>query len=94
MWVMTLEELPGGDLVARGLADLERGRETVESLLVAVGAPRLRQLGFSAHAPLPTNPEHRLSELGESSSMRRLADAERIHELLGRLGQEARSTSS
>ncbi|MBI2839820.1 MAG: hypothetical protein HYX75_16020 [Acidobacteria bacterium] len=63
MNVMTLDELPGGDLVAKGMADLEGGRETVESLLVAVGAPRLRRLGFSTHAPLPTNPEHRLYEL-------------------------------
>jgi hypothetical protein len=63
MWVMTLEELPGGDLVAKGMADLEGGRETLESLLVAVGAPRLRRLGFAPHEPLPADPEHRLYEL-------------------------------
>lgn len=63
MWVMTLEERPGGDLVVKGMADLEGERETIESLLVAVGAPRLRKLGFSPHEPLPAGPEHRLYEL-------------------------------
>lgn len=59
---MNLEALPGGDLVARGLADLEAGRETRESLLVSIGAIRLRAAGLTvpeAH----TEPEHRLYEL-------------------------------
>jgi len=38
---MDLSTLPGGDLVERGLADLAEGRETAESLLVSIGAPRL-----------------------------------------------------
>jgi hypothetical protein len=37
--------LPGGDLVDAGLADLAGGRETVESLLVSLAAPRLRREG-------------------------------------------------
>jgi hypothetical protein len=55
---MDLAALPGGDLVQQGLRDLERGAETVEALLVAVGAPRLTRLGF----PVPPlrDPEHRL----------------------------------
>jgi hypothetical protein len=44
-------ELPGADLVEKGLADLAEGTESVESLLVSVGAPRLRELGFELHSP-------------------------------------------
>lgn len=40
--------LPGGDLVAAGLADLAAGRAgTAEALLVCVAAPRLRALGLA-----------------------------------------------
>lgn len=38
--------LPGSDLVEKGLSDLVEGVETVESLLVSIGAPRLHALGF------------------------------------------------
>jgi len=55
------EHLPGGDLVAKGLADLGRSNVTVEALLVSIAAPRLRELGVLIAAPLP-NPEHRLYE--------------------------------
>ena len=54
--------LPGGDLVAAGLDDLRRGVETVSSLLVSLGAPRLRRLGHAVPAPFP-EPEHRLYAL-------------------------------
>ena len=54
--------LPGGDFVAKGMDDLARGDETEESLLVSIGAPRLRQLGFELVDPFPS-PEHRLYEL-------------------------------
>jgi hypothetical protein len=56
------EQLPGAELVAAGIADLERGVESVESLLVSIGAPRLRRLGFEIRSPFPS-PEHRLYEL-------------------------------
>jgi hypothetical protein len=55
--------LPGEDLVRQGVADLARGLETVPGLLVAIGAPRLRRLGFSLPEMLPVVPEHRLYEL-------------------------------
>ena len=55
--------LPGEDLIEAGLADLREGRETVASLLVAIGAPRLRSLGLELPARLPDNPEHRLYDL-------------------------------
>lgn len=53
---------PGGDLVHRGIRDLQQGIESVESLLVSVGAPRLRRLGMDVPAPFPS-PEHRLYRL-------------------------------
>lgn len=55
--------LPGGDLVAKGLADLRSGSESEESLLVAIGAHRLRASGLDVPAsPAPWPPEHRLYE--------------------------------
>jgi hypothetical protein len=53
--------LPGGDLIASGLRDLDAGVETVPALLVAIGAPRLRQLGVVVRRA-PSDPEHRLYE--------------------------------
>jgi hypothetical protein len=55
------EHLPGGDLIAKGLADLARPSVTVEALLVSIAAPRLRDLGVQVAAPL-ADPEHRLYE--------------------------------
>jgi len=55
-------ELPGGDLILTGCNDLARGMETVAALLVSIGAPRLRRLGYDVPRPLPT-PERRLYEL-------------------------------
>jgi hypothetical protein len=51
--------LPGADLVERGIADLARGVESVESLLISIGAPRLRELGIPVDQPVP-DPERRL----------------------------------
>ena len=55
-------ELPGEDLVRRGIADLESGTESVEALLVSIGAPRLKALGFAVPPSFPA-PEHRLYAL-------------------------------
>lgn len=55
-------EFPGADLVEVGLADLRRGAESVPALLVSIGAPRLRRLGFAIARPVD-RPEHRLYEL-------------------------------
>src|SRR5206468_4809728 len=52
------ERLPGESLVTRGLEDLTAGRESAESLLVAIGAPRLRRLGVPVPDVLPATPEH------------------------------------
>lgn len=53
------EALPAGELVERGLADLTEGEVTMPSLLVSVGAPRLRALGIAVARPL-SQPERRL----------------------------------
>ena len=52
-----------GIIIETGLQDLRDGRETIAALLVAIGAPRLRQLGFQLPDHLPANPEHRLYDL-------------------------------
>ena len=58
--------LPGAELVEKGLADLAEGAVTVESLLVSVGAPRLRRLGFELRSPFE-DAEERLYLLLASS---------------------------
>lgn len=58
-----IANLPGQELVAQGVADLANGTESMPALLVAIGAPRLRQLGLTiAEAAIP-EPEHRLYAL-------------------------------
>ena len=41
-----LDDLPGADLIRRGLDDAAAGQESVEALLVEIAAPRLRELGL------------------------------------------------
>jgi len=55
-------DLPGHELVSQGLEDLATDRETEESLLVAMAAPRLRALGFDVPATPAGRPSHRLYE--------------------------------
>ena len=87
------DELPGAELVARGIEDLERGELSVEALLVAVGAPRLRAAGLSVPeaSGWAPEPEHALYEaIGRSgvedsharynSLIRRLVSFERALE--------------
>jgi hypothetical protein len=61
-----LPDLPGGDLIATGLDDLGRGRVTIPALLVSIGAPRLRRLGYAVPEGIPL-PEERLYALLASS---------------------------
>jgi hypothetical protein len=59
-----LAGLPGAEWVERGLEDLAAGRETPASLLVLVGAPRLRALGLDVPAAaVAGSPEHALYAL-------------------------------
>jgi len=56
-----LASLPGGDLVLRGLHDLRAGIESIEALLVQVGATNLRLRGLDVPVSQGTDaPEHRL----------------------------------
>lgn len=56
------EGFPGGDLVRRGMDDLARGEETLEALVVSIGASRLRAAGLSLPRSYP-DPEMRLYQL-------------------------------
>ena len=53
--------LPGDELVGKGLMDLDLGLETIEALLVSIGAPRLASLGVPVRTPI-AGAEHRLYE--------------------------------
>jgi hypothetical protein len=60
---VSYEGLPGGDLIERGLRDLEKGVETEEALLVSIGAARLKAAGVPVPETPLENPERRLYEL-------------------------------
>ena len=90
---MDLLHLPGGDLVLKGLVDLERGDSTIEALLVSIGAPRLTAGGLGVACPL-ADAEHRLYAMlareGEDSAhsrynalLRRLTSFESALECVG-----------
>ncbi|HEX8411179.1 MAG TPA: hypothetical protein VF883_20125 [Thermoanaerobaculia bacterium] len=53
------DALPGADLIRDGLRDLANGVESVPALLVLIGAPRLRDLGYDVPETSGL-PEHRL----------------------------------
>lgn len=55
--------LPGEDLVASGIEDLLSGIDSIPSLLVSIGSPRLRRLGLEIPSPATPDPEHRLYRL-------------------------------
>ena len=48
---------PGEDIVILGLADLDQGKETIYSLLLSIGAPRLRSAGISVPDSTFVSPE-------------------------------------
>ena len=54
MDINLLKDLPGSEIISKGLTDLELGNtDTVEALLIAIGRPRLIQLGFELPFPFP-----------------------------------------
>lgn len=88
-----VDRLPGAELIATGIADLQAGRQTIAALVVAIGAPRLVRLGFAVPST-PDRPEHRLYELlarGDpdgaharyNALIRRLVSFERAHACVG-----------
>ena len=61
---MPLEQLPGSDLVRRGIVDLREGRETVAAALVCMARPRLRSVGIEVPQTQVDKPAgHALYEL-------------------------------
>jgi hypothetical protein len=88
------DAVPGADLVRTGLDDLANGVDSIESLLVLIGAPRLRKLGLDV-PDTPDYPEDRLyAKLAEMSGdaahsqynalIRRLVSFERAMECASR----------
>ncbi|MEQ8766716.1 MAG: hypothetical protein RL885_22575 [Planctomycetota bacterium] len=57
--------LPGGEIVAEGLADLARGEETLASLIVSIAPTRLASIGLSLPGEPIQDPELRLYALLE-----------------------------
>jgi hypothetical protein len=91
--MMRARHLPAEDLITDGLRDLAAGVESVPSLLVSIGAPRLRFLGIDVPRGFPS-PELRLyallSQSGSDSAhgrynalVRRLVSFERALACVG-----------
>jgi hypothetical protein len=60
-------QLPGGELIDAGVDDLVSGKETVESLLVSLAAPRLRRENVPLPSATLSDPDNRLYRLLERS---------------------------
>ena len=60
------EHLPGGEILSKGLKDLQEGIRSIDALLVLVAAPRLTRCGIK----IPQNSS--LSELPEHALYRQL----------------------
>ena len=54
---MDFAALPGNELIRDGLADLSAGRTSEASLLVLIGAERLRRIGLSIPSEPAADPE-------------------------------------
>lgn len=80
---MVRDDLPGAELVIKGLADLSAGVTTIEALLVLIGAPRLRGAGVAIPESSIADPEMALYEILENED-RRTAHS-RYNALLRRL---------
>jgi hypothetical protein len=65
---MEQRALPGQEWIREGIEDLSRGIESVSSLLVSIGAPRLRKLGLAIPDDVFASPEHRLYRLLSQSN--------------------------
>jgi hypothetical protein len=68
MNIAEYQDLPGFDLVSKGLEDLSVGIiDSAEALLIAIGSPRLRSLGLDLPYQFPGLPEHALYFLLEET---------------------------
>ncbi len=59
---LNIEGVPGSELVGKGLDDLRAHRDSIEALVVSIGAARLRAAGFDVAEPIDS-PEHELYAL-------------------------------
>ena len=57
---MSIEALPGGEIVEQGLSDLRAGVESPQACLVSMAASRLRDLGFDLPREVFSEPELKL----------------------------------
>ncbi|MGH2729274.1 MAG: hypothetical protein ACRDJI_01555 [Actinomycetota bacterium] len=90
---MNDREFPGADVVAAGIADLERGVESIPALLVSIGYARLRKCGLQIPAPIHAPEKQLYLLLAErdprrahseyNSWLRRLISFERAAECAG-----------
>jgi hypothetical protein len=60
--------LPGGEIIDKGLADLAKGKETIEGLLVSLATPRLKREGVPLPRELFPDADMRLYRLLETKS--------------------------
>ena len=81
--------LPGADLVARGVEDLEAGVLSEEALVVTAAAPRLRAAGVEVPMADVDAPLHRLYELLAASEA--AGAHSRYNALVGRMVSFARA---
>ncbi|MFY9234701.1 MAG: hypothetical protein WAO58_09605 [Fimbriimonadaceae bacterium] len=67
MTALELRDMPGGNLVVKGLADLGTGTRSEEAILLPVARRRLEWLGFAGPQPWSKHGlwEHELYELVE-----------------------------
>lgn len=92
---MSAPEIPGLDLVERGLADLREGRETAAALLVEIAAPRLRFVGFEVPVLPPREPDTELRLYALLCSQPDVADPyRRYNDLLRQLSSTCRALES
>lgn len=59
---MEYDAFPAGDLIRKGIEDIQAGIESPEALLVAIGGPRLRRHGIPVPERPVESPEARLYE--------------------------------
>ncbi|HEX7707874.1 MAG TPA: hypothetical protein VF701_15555 [Thermoanaerobaculia bacterium] len=60
---MQIDRLPAGDMIQKGIGDLRAGRVSVASLLVCIGAQRIRRGGLEIPDVRIDEPEIRLYEM-------------------------------
>jgi hypothetical protein len=87
--IEALGDLPGADLLVRGVDDLASGRNTIEAALVSMAAPRLRDIGIEVPGDRDDDAGHRLYALLAEDD--RAGAHSRYNALVGRIVSLARA---